>query len=117
MSDQKPTYRPFAELKVKVREYDDKETGKKKGVWVTMGTIFSTPHQSSMFGVLESIPVSSLDKNGNKIPFDGRFSIFRREDFGDQDEITSADDLVSKQKDVVLDDIDDKPIDLSEIPF
>lgn len=117
MSDTKPTYRPFAELKVKVREYDDRETGKKKGVWVTIGTIFSTPHGSSMFGVLESVPVSSLDKNGNKVPFDGRFSVFKRDDFDGQAEITSADDIASKSKDVVLEDIDDKPIDLSEIPF
>lgn len=116
MSD-KSQYRPFAELKVKVREYDDKETGKKKGVWLSVGTIFSTPHGSSMFMVLDSIPVNSLDKDGKKVPFDGRVSIFKREDFGEQDEVTSADDLVSKPKDTVLEDIDDKPIDLSEIPF
>jgi len=116
MSDQK--YRPYADLKVKVHEYDDKETGKKKGVWMSVGTIFATPHLSSQFMVMDALPINSLNRDGNKIPFDGKVSIFKRDDFGDQDEVTSADDLVTnKSKDVVLKDIEDKPIDLSEIPF
>lgn len=111
-------YRPYADLKVKIREYDDRETGKKKGVWASVGTILATPHLSSMFIVLDSIPVNSLDKSGNKAPFDGRVSVFKRDDFGEMGEVTSAYDLVTnKPKDVVLEDIDDKPIDLSEIPF
>lgn len=112
-------YKPFAEMKVKVREYKDKETGKMKGVWITIGTIFSTPHGSSMFGALESIPVTSLDRDGNRVPFDGKFSVFKREDFDGQQEATTADDLVTNKdsKDVIIEDIDDKPIDLSEIPF
>jgi hypothetical protein len=115
VSDSK--YRPYADLKVKVREYDDKETGKKKGVWMSVGTIFATPHLSSQFMVMDALPINSLDREGNKIPFDGKVSIFKRDDFASQEEVTSADDLVSKPKDVVIEDIDDKPIDLSEIPF
>lgn len=111
-------YRPYADLKVKVREYDDKETGKKKGVWIQVGTIFATPHLSSQFMVLDSMPITALDRDGKKAPFDGKVSIFKRDDFGSQAEATSPDDLVSKKSDdVVIEDIEDKPIDLSEIPF
>lgn len=112
-------YRPYADLKVKVREYKDKETNKMKGVWMSVGTIFATPHGTSQFMVIDAIPINSLDKDGKRIPFDGRVSIFKREDFGAQDEITSPDDIQqnNKSKDVVIEDIDDKPIDISEIPF
>ena len=115
MTDSK--YRPYADLKVKTREYESE--GKKKGVWFHVGTIFATPHLSSQFMVIEGMPINCLDKDGKKVPFDGKVTIFKRDDFGDQEEVTSADDLVSdkKTKDVVLEDIDDKPIDLSEIPF
>lgn len=117
MSDQKPTYRPYADLKVKIREY--KSEGKMKGVWFHVGTIFATPHLSSQFMTIEGLPINCLDKDGNTVPFNGKVTIFKRDDFASQEEVTSADYLVSdgKTKDVVLDDIDDKPIDLSEIPF
>lgn len=117
MTDSK--YRPYADLKVKTREYDDRESGKKKGVWFHVGTIFATPHLSSQFMVIEGLPINCLDKDGNKIPFDGKVTIFKRDDFTEQQEATTPDDLISnkKTKDVVLEDIDDKPIDLSEISF
>lgn len=109
MSDYKPT----AELKVKIREYEDKETKKMKGVWQTVGTLWSTPHGSSQFVTLDAIPVNTF-KDGERVPFDGRISVFKREE---NKIIQTADDIIENSKDVVIEDIDDKPIDLSEIQF
>jgi hypothetical protein len=64
--------KPYADLKVKVREYEDKETGKTKGVYVKVGTLFASPHFSHMFISMEAIPV--------KAEWDGAVSVFPRED-------------------------------------
>ena len=80
--------RPFADLKVKVREYTG-EDGKKKGVYAKFGTLFATPHLTHMFVAVESIPVN----------FDGKVSVFKRDDF-QEEEVDPA-----------------KPITLEDIPF
>lgn len=53
---------PYADLKYKSRTYIDKETGKEKGVWVQIGTLFSSPHGSNMTIKLDTVPVG--DWNG-----------------------------------------------------
>lgn len=63
--------KPYADLKVKVREYTDKE-GAVKGVYVTVGTLFSSPHQSHMTIKLDTIPVGE---------WNGWISAYKREDF------------------------------------
>lgn len=110
-------YSPIADLKVKVRDYKG-DDGKTKGVWTSVGTLWSTPHGSSQFITLDSIPVNSF-KDGERVPFDGRVSIFKRDNAEVKDANELTHDLNKKMtsKDVVLDDIDDKPIDLSEVPF
>lgn len=106
-------YQPIADLKVKIREYQDKD-GKTKGVWSTVGTMWSTEHGSSQFITLDSVPLNTF-KDGERFPFDGRLSIFRREEFNnaESDRKMTQFDVLKHSKE----DIDDKPIDLSEIPF
>lgn len=114
-------YQPVADLKVKTREYTDKETGKLKGVWNTVGTLWSTEHGSSQFITLDSIPVTVF-KDGEKIPFDGRVSVFRREEFNNAEsdskfsrkEFEDTDNFNKKQSDDILP--NDDEIDLN-IPF
>lgn len=63
--------KPIADLKVKVREYEDKETGKMKGVWMTVGTLFSSPHGSHQAIKLDSIPTGE---------WNGWISVYQREE-------------------------------------
>ena len=83
--------KPYADLKYKSREYEDKETGKMKGVWLTVGTLFSSPHGSNMSIKLDCVPVGD--------EWNGWLSVFPRERQAENKES------------------DDKLIDLSEIPF
>jgi len=99
---------PYADLKYKARTYKDKETGKEKGVWVTVGTLFSTPHGSHMSVKLDTVPVGE---------FNGWLSVYKREESSQQP--ITQNEVLEKSGDFVPthDDIDDKPIDLSSIPF
>lgn len=74
--------KPYGDLKYKARTYIDKETGKEKGVWVQLGTIFSSPHQSNMTIKLDTVPVGE---------FNGWISIFKRDDFEESSETQSKD--------------------------
>lgn len=60
---------PYADLKYKVRTYTD-ENGKEKGVWATVGTLFSTPHGSNLTIKVDSMPVGE---------WNGWLSVFPRE--------------------------------------
>jgi len=80
MSDSK--LKPIADLKYKARTYIDKETGKEKGVWEKLGTLFSSPHGSNMAIKLDTIPV------GNE--FNGWVSVYKREQTEDS-EVKSED--------------------------
>lgn len=60
---------PYADLKYKSRTYIDKD-GKEKGVWVQIGTLFSTPHGSHMSIKLDTVPVGE---------WNGWLSVFPRE--------------------------------------
>lgn len=53
----KSNLKPYATLKAKVREYEDKETGKTKGVYIEVGTLFASPHFSHMAIKIEAVPV------------------------------------------------------------
>lgn len=88
----KSKLKPYADLKAKVREYEDKETGKMKGVYVKVGTLFSSPHHSHMFINIESIPVGD---------WDGAVSVFKRDDWQDPSD----------------NDDKDKPVTVDDIPF
>jgi hypothetical protein len=66
----KSSLRPYADLKAKVREYEDKD-GKTKGVYVKVGTLFASPHLSHMFISIEALPIGT---------WDGAVSVFKRED-------------------------------------
>lgn len=79
----KSPLQPYAELKVKVREYQD-EDGKTKGVYVRVGTLFSTPHGSNMAVKLESLPVTHFkrkkgEEEGHHLPWDGWCNVFKIE--------------------------------------
>ena len=67
MSDSK--LKPYADLKVKTRTYIDKD-GKEKGVWLTIGTLFSSPHGSNLTIKIDAIPTGD---------WNGFVSIFKRE--------------------------------------
>lgn len=75
MSDSK--LKPYADLKYKARTYTDKE-GKEKGVWVQIGTLFSSPHGSNMTIKLDSVPI------GNE--WNGWIAVFKREEKETSDE-------------------------------
>lgn len=89
--------KPYADLKYKARTYIDKD-GKEKGVWITVGTLFSTPHGSHMSIKMDTVPVGE---------WNGWLSVYKRED---------AEEVKPKQDNLPDDDIPEK-IDLSEIPF
>lgn len=65
--------KPYADLKYKARIYKD-ENGKEKGVWVTIGTLFSSPHGSNMAIKLDTMPVGG---------WNGWLSVYKKEDSTD----------------------------------
>ena len=99
------------DVRAVVRTYKDND-GKDKNVYQTIGTAWVSPHESTITVQIETLPISK-DWNGklfiNK-PYekkDGKY---------DKD-IETVKAIGEVKKDVVLEDIDDKPIDLSELPF
>lgn len=94
MADSK--LQPYADLKYKARTYTDKD-GKEKGVWIQVGTLFSTPHQSHMTIKFDSMPVGE---------WNGWLSVFPRE---------GSEDKQPKQD--VVHEVGDEPISLDDIPF
>lgn len=74
--------KPYADLKYKARTYVDKD-GKEKGVWVQVGTLFSSPHGSNMTIKLDAMPVGE---------WNGWLSVFKRE-VHTQQETTSGGDV------------------------
>jgi hypothetical protein len=82
-----------------VRTYFDKEENKDKNVYQTVGTAWVSPHESTITVQLDSVPVGK-DWNGK---------LYINKPYEKKEE--------KKSEDVILEDIDDSPIDLSEIPF
>ena len=62
--------KPYADIKYKARTYTD-ENGKEKGVWVTVGTLFSSPHGSNMTIKMDSMPVGE---------WNGWLQVYKREE-------------------------------------
>lgn len=73
----KSALQPYAELKVKVREYEG-EDGKTKGVYQKVGTLFSSPHGSHMAVKIEAIPVTMF-KDGEHHNWNGWCNVFKIE--------------------------------------
>lgn len=93
------------EVRAKVRTYKDKETGEDKNVYATIGTAWVSEHGSKISLQIETTPVN----------WDGR--AFINKPYEKKDEPLAQAQALYDGKDVVPLDIDDKPIDLSEIPF
>lgn len=74
--------KPVADLKFKARTYIDKD-GKEKGVWVKVGTLFSSPHGSNMTIKLDAVPVGE---------WNGWLSVYKRED-QEYEDVTDEDIL------------------------
>lgn len=90
--------KPMGDLKYKARTYVDKD-GKEKGVWVQIGTLFSSPHGSNMTIKLDTVPVGE---------FNGWVSVFKREDWEGEE--------TPKKLDTVAE-VTDEPINLNDISF
>lgn len=104
MPEEKKYPMPYADLRVKVGSYE--KDGKTKNRYQNVGTLFATPHFSNMYIQLDTLPITK--------DWDGRIYINPRE----ENRVIDANaDLNKPGGDVVIEDIDDKPIDLSEIPF
>lgn len=90
------------DIRAKVREYKDNKTGEVKNVYATIGSAWIGDKTNSIS--LDTIPVN----------WDGK--AFLNEPYEKDKPMTQAQAL-NGGKDVVLDDIDDKPISLESIPF
>ncbi len=96
----------YARLRVKTGEYQ--ADGKTKNRYADIGVMFASEHFNNMFLQIDTLPVNK--------DWDGRIFVNPIED--DRKGVTNPDELVSnKSEDVVLEDIEDKPIDLASIPF
>ena len=105
MSDEKRDVRAVARTYI--------QGGETKNVYQTIGTAWVSPHESTITVQIETLPISK-DWNGklfiNK-PYE-------KKDEGKFDkDIEMVKELGKARQDIILEDIDDKPIDLSEIPF
>ena len=88
----------FGDLKYSVREYE--KDGEKKKVWNKAGAVFQNEKTGRLSVKFESLPFGIEG-------WSGWMSIFPADN----------DSKEKKSQDVAPTDIDDKPIDLSEIPF
>lgn len=116
MDDHKPKL--YARLRVKTGEYKT-DDGKMKNRYADVGVLFASPHFNNMYMNLDTLPISK--------DWDGRIFVnpieenrtIQVDDFKDDKQLTHElnQKLTEKPIDVILEDIDDKPINLSEIPF
>lgn len=90
------------DIRAKVREYKDNKTGEVKNVYATIGSAWVGDKTNSIS--LDTIPVN----------WDGK--AFLNEPY-EKDKPMSQAQAVNGGKDVVLEDIEDKPISLDSIPF
>ncbi len=109
----------YARLRVKTGEYE--QDGKTKNRYSDIGVLFASPHFSNMFIQIETLPINK--------DWDGRIYVnpieenkqIQLDDFKNEEPKTDKQMTHEFNKkitqDTVIEDIDDKPIDLSEIPF
>lgn len=96
----------YGDLVFSTGEYE--KDGETKKRWAKAGAVFRDDETGSMSVKLEAVPVSP--------DWSGWMRIFVKDGKRSHEPMTQAQAL-NGGKDVVPDDIDDKPIDLSEIPF
>lgn len=105
--------RAYADLKAKIREYQDKD-GNTKSVYNDVGTLFASDNFNHMYIVIDSIPVSPK--------WSGIVSVFPKEKQAEgqsgyerakqaREKLSGSDAQVDEPVDT------EKPIDLSDIPF
>lgn len=111
----------YARLRVKSGEYG--EEGNKKNRYSDVGVLFASEHFNNMFIQLETLPINK-DWDGRIFvnPIEREDTVIQVEDPEGSGQTRSTIPLTQAQalnggKDVILKDIDDKPINLSEIPF
>ena len=96
------------DVRAKVREYI--KDGETKSVYATIGGADVSDHGSVIKVYIDSLPLK----------FDGRLYInkpYEKKEEGKFDNDIKIVEDIGKAKENVLEDIDDKPINLSEIPF
>ena len=98
----------YARLRVKTGEYT--QDGKTKNRYSDIGVMFASEHFNNMFLQIDTLPVSK--------EWDGRVFVNPIEE-KKEDRPLKQHEVLEKARDVAPTDIDDKPIDLSElhIPF
>ena len=116
MEDHKPKL--YARLRVKTGEYES--DGKTKNRYAEIGVLFASPHFNNMYMNIDTLPISK-DWDGRIYvnPIEENKVIQTADDFKESRPIAQHEVLeqAKKNEDVIIEDIDDKPIDLSEIPF
>lgn len=96
------------DVRAKVREYI--KDGETKSVYATIGSADVSDHGSVIKVYIDTLPLK----------FDGRLYInkpYEKKEDGKFNNDIKVIEEIGKAKDVILEDIDDKPINLSEIPF
>lgn len=93
------------DIRAKVREYSDSKTGEKRNVYATIGSAWIGEKTNSI--TLDTIPVN----------WDGK--AFLNEPYERKDTPMTQAQALNSGKDFVLEDIEDKPVDLSglDMPF
>lgn len=99
-------FKYYGDLVFSTGEYKDRE-GKEKKSWAKAGAVFQDSESCKLSVKFEAMPVGE---------WSGWMKIFVKDGERSNEPMTQAQAL-NGGKDVVLQDIDDKPIDLSEIPF
>lgn len=97
----------YARLRVKTGSYE--KDGKKKNRYSEIGVMFASPHFSNMYLQIETLPI------GNE--WDGRVYIDPIEQLDTIQTKSETHEFNKQTRDVVLEDIEEGPIDLSKIPF
>lgn len=88
----KPNWRPYADLAVVTGKF--MKDGKERNRYHKVGVLFATPHLSSMFIRLDSLPL------------DSKITVFKRDDFQAEEKLDEVEPVGG-----------DKPINLEDIPF
>ena len=117
MDDNRPKL--YARLRARIGSYE--QDGKSKNRYADIGVLFASPHFSNMYMQIDTLPISK-DWDGriyvNPIEENKQIQLddFKNEEPKNDKQMTHEFNKKITQ-DAVIDDIDDKPIDLSSIPF
>lgn len=99
-------FKYYGDLVFSTGEYKDKEGNDKKS-WAKAAAVFQDSESGKLSVKFEAMPVGE---------WSGWMKIFTKDNESSNKPMTQAQAL-NGGKDFVLEDIDDRPIDLSEIPF